>query len=73
LGKGLHFKSRSLYRYDLAEYYTALSEYLDGIEKEISQDDNIENFAKLFTHIYQTSDDEYVKKIRPQDIRKFMT
>ena len=73
LGKGVHFKPRGLYRYDLAEYYKAIGDYLDGIEKDIAKDENIENFAKLFTHIYQTSEDEYVKKINPADIRKFMT
>jgi hypothetical protein len=52
LGKGVHFKSRELYRYDLAEYYKAIGDYIDGIEKEIVKDENIENFAKLFTHIY---------------------
>lgn len=34
---------------------------------------NIENFAKLFTHVYQHSDDEYVKKISTSEIRKFIT
>ncbi len=72
LGKGVHFKTNGLYRYDLAEYYSAIEKYLDSIEKEIRQDDNIENFAKLFTHIYQHSDDEYVKKISYDEIRKFM-
>ena len=52
LGKGIHFKSQALYRYDLAEYYKAITEYMDSIEKEIAKDENIDNFAKLFTHIY---------------------
>ena len=43
------------------------------MEKDVQQDVNIENFAKLFTHIYQHSDDEYVKKINPAEIRKFIT
>jgi len=72
LGQGAHFKPRSLYRYDLGEYYKAITAYLDGIEKEIAQDDNIENFAKLFTHIYQTTEDEYVKKISHTEIKKYM-
>ncbi len=39
----------------------------------MQQDVNIENFAKLFTHVYQHSDDEHVKKISTAEIRKFIT
>lgn len=35
-GKGVHFKPLGLYKYNVNEYYLAISKYLDTIEKEVS-------------------------------------